>query len=75
MKQHLRANEFYLAIMYVFFCAKLKNKAISIPFSKKIFDRFCKPKDSDKHIKKTYLCSSGNELLNFFPLCVFFHTE
>lgn len=45
---------------------------MSVPAPKKIFDRLYKPKDSDKHIKKTYLCSSANELLNFFPLCVFF---
>lgn len=43
---------------------------MSISPPKKIFDRLCKPKDSDKRIKKTYLCSNGNELLNFFPLCV-----
>lgn len=42
------------------------------PPLKKILNRLCKQKNSDKHIKKTYLCSSGNELLNFFPPCVFF---
>lgn len=44
---------------------------MSISPPKKMFDRLCKPKDSDKQIKKTYLCSSGNKLLNFFPLCVY----
>lgn len=39
---------------------------------KKIFDRFYKLKDFDKYIKKIYFCSSVNELLNFFFLCVFF---